>query len=73
MDEVKGQQGCWHCFWSTDAGTHPLLVLLTGTVVAKCLMRMPGKAPCPLQQVWSGEERCSRERKQALAGQVGLP
>ena len=56
MDEVKGQQGCWHCFWLTGAGAHPLSFLLVGTVVAKRLLCVPGKVPCPLQQVWSGKE-----------------
>lgn len=33
-----------------------LSVLLIGTVVAKCLLWVPGQVPCPFQRVWSGVE-----------------
>ena len=35
-----------------------------GTVVARHLLRVTGKVPCPLQQVWTGEEDTQgREKK----------
>lgn len=71
MNEVKGQQGWWRCFWLSGAGAHPLLVLLIGTVVVKCSLWVPGRIPCPLQQVWSGKE--DDQRKKALITQMSLP
>lgn len=46
------------------AGARSLSVSLTGSVLAKCLLWLPGKVPCPLQQVWSGENNAQgRGRK----------
>lgn len=71
MDEVKGQQGYWHCFWLTGAGAHPLSVLLIGTVVAKRLLWVPGKVLCPLQQVRSGEEDAQGREKESFSWSSG--
>lgn len=71
MDEVKGQQGYWHCFWLTGAGAHPLSVLLIGTVVAKRLLWVPEKVLCPLQQVRSGEEDAQGREKESFSWSSG--